>query len=93
MNLADPRILAQVWSPLVGLDVPRISWDPVDGILHVIPVSSVKRFTVFHFITLSYSTVTSVEKAGIIALLYSSSHNAVLAHEPDYRKHITKSKK
>ena len=36
---ADPRILADVWSPLVRLQVPWVGRDPEDGFAHVVPVS------------------------------------------------------
>lgn len=37
-SLTDPRILINMWSPLVGLIVQRISREPVDGVVHVVPV-------------------------------------------------------
>ena len=37
-SLTDPRILAKIRAPLVGLRVPWISREPVDGVVHVVPV-------------------------------------------------------
>lgn len=37
---ANPRVLAEIWSPLFGLRVPRVTREPVDGIVQMIPVMS-----------------------------------------------------
>ena len=40
---ADPRELAKIRSPLFWLRVPRVSWEPVDGVVQIVPVIKMNR--------------------------------------------------